>query len=95
MIRRQVDRLQACRLTEVGEDKSIDFKTSRPTEGQSRRKIELENTSQPKQVETTKVEFLKSVFFQVESVKERSNLKVEVKENLNTNWVEAEAIWVS
>jgi hypothetical protein len=42
----EVDRLQAWRLTEVGEDKLIDFKTSRPTEGQSRRKIESGNTSQ-------------------------------------------------
>ena len=79
---------------EVGEDKSIDFKMSRPTEGRSRRKIESGNTHRPKQVETTKFKFLKSVFFQVELVQERSNLKVEVESNLNTSLVKAEAIWV-
>ena len=42
----------------------------------------------------TKVEFLKSVFFQVESIQERSNLKVEFEENLNTSWIEAKLIWV-
>ena len=54
------------------------------------RKIELGNKSWPKQVE-----FLKSVFFQVESVQKISNLKVEDKENLNKNQVEAEVIWVN
>ena len=80
--RRQVDRFQ---------DES---KTSQPTEGRSRRQIESGNTSWPNQVETTKVKFVKSVFFQVESVQERSNLKVEVKAKLNISRFEAKVRWV-
>jgi hypothetical protein len=81
--RREVDRFQ------------YESKTSRPTEGRSRRKIESGNPSRPKQVEMTKVEFLKSIFFQVELVQETSKLKVKVKENLNTSRFEAEARWVN
>jgi hypothetical protein len=82
-LRRQVDQFQ------------YKSKTSRLTKGGSRRKIELGNTSRPKKVEKTKVEFLKSVFVQVKSVQERSNIKVEVEENLNTSRVQAEARWVN
>jgi hypothetical protein len=80
--RRQVDQF---------EDES---KISQPIEGQSRRKIESGNTICPKQFEMTKVQSIKLVFFQVESVQKISNLKFEVEENLNTIWVEAEARWV-
>jgi hypothetical protein len=81
--RRQVDQFQ------------YKSKTSRLTKGGSRRKIESGNTSHPKKVDKTKVKFLKSVFVQVESVQERSNIKVEVEENLNTSRVEVEARWVN
>jgi hypothetical protein len=69
-------------------------KKSRPTEVRSQRKIESRNTSQPKQGEMTKVKFLKLIFFQVKLVQERSNLKVEVEENLNKIRVKVEARWV-
>ena len=82
MSQRQVDQFQD------------DSKTSQSTKARIRRKIESRNTSRLKQVETTKVEFLKSIFFQFELVQERSNLKVEVTTNLNTSRVEAEAIWI-
>jgi hypothetical protein len=81
-----------------GEYKWIRFqdnlKTSQPIEGRSQRKIESGNASRPNKFEMNKVEFLKSFFFRVESVQQRSNIKVEVEENLNTNWVEVEARWV-
>jgi hypothetical protein len=80
--RRQVDQFQD------------DSKMSRPNECRSQRKIESENTSWSMQVEMTKVEFLKSFFFQVKSVQEISNPKVKVEEKLNTIQVEAEARWV-
>jgi hypothetical protein len=83
---------------EVEEDKSIDFKRIQRQVDQLKikvkRKLSPEIQIGQSKSRRPKSNFLKSIFYQVELVQERSKLKVEVEENLNTIQVQDEARWV-